>query len=99
MEKFLKNFHAVGQLLHKMDPETLSGFEKLRQLSSTSMVQKLKVFRALFGEGLMFYAHTSKSKNSVGSVRAQLALVAGEQIDRAQVQPALLKRAEELTEG
>lgn len=72
-------------------------FERMKELSSTGLNRKIQGFRALFCEGLIVYAAQSKVKNSIVSVRAQLALIAGEQIERKDIHPVLLEKAEDLT--
>ena len=103
VEQFLKAFQATAQVMQKTSVQVqVDGtdiFEKLKDMTSVGTQRKLKIFRALFCEGLMLYAITSKSKTSLASIRAQQALIAGEQIESGDVQPALLQKCAELTEA
>ena len=109
IEDFIKSHQAIASVIKQWQteaeapedglPAAMAAWDNLVKISTGSLAEKAKVFRALFAEGLMFYAATAKTQKSINSVRSQLALIAGEQVDRGHIHPALLKRAEELTES
>ena len=75
----------------------MTEYGQLEKIADGSLDAKLKDFSALFAEGLFVYSHSSRQRSSLPSVRAQLALIAGEMIDEKSVQVALLQRARDLT--
>ena len=96
IDEYLKMFATTAKVLSGVHSEAIQEYYNIEKIVEGSLTNKMKIFKALFAEGLFLYAHSSRSKNSLPGTRAQLSLIAGEVVAESDVQPSLLARAQEL---
>lgn len=95
--EFIKAFRTMAKIFKPRHEEMVEEHSRLERIVEESLEKKLQQYRALFAEGLFLLAHSSRSRANLPAARAQLSMIAGELINEADVNPALLKRARDLT--